>query len=219
MANPAISQPFNGIEDPAAGSDSGSGHLLQRLPSFAAAATLAMLLAMTVATAISIRTINQTRSDLRFQELVDTVSLEVDAEFNKSLSELAAIKGFLEATDSVTPAQFRTFASALEKANWSVNALGFIRKVSADETAEFNRMMSMQLNDDFVLESDGLRQYFLPVAFTYPETLGTLNPGEDMSNHPTYTPLMNRAELERKIVASPPVPSASNPHDQAVVLV
>ena len=76
-----------------------------------------MLLAMTVATAVSIRTINQTQSQLRFQELVDSVSQEVDAEFNKSLSELAAIKGFLEATDSVSPSQFRTFATALENEN------------------------------------------------------------------------------------------------------
>ncbi|MEE8046318.1 MAG: ATP-binding protein, partial [Dehalococcoidia bacterium] len=37
--------------------------------------------------------------------------------------------------------------------------------------------------------------------------------------HPRYTPLMNEAEAERKMVASQPVPSASNPHDQAVVLV
>ncbi|MCZ6539690.1 MAG: ATP-binding protein, partial [Chloroflexi bacterium] len=106
-----------------------------------------------------------------------------------------------------------------EQADWSVNALGFIKKVNADETADFNRMMSLQINDDFVLESDGFRPYFLPVAFTYPETLGTLNPGEDMLGHPIYIPLMNKAELERKSVASPPVPSAENPHDQAVVLI
>lgn len=219
LANPAISQPVNRTEDSVTGNDSGSGHLLQRLPSLAAAATLAMLLAMTLGTAISIRSINQSQSDLRFEELVDSVSLEVQSEFNKSLSELAAIKGFLEATDSVSPSQFRTFASALEKENWSVNALGFILKVSADETGEFNRMMSLQLDDDFKLESDGFRSYFLPVAYTYPETLGILNPGEDLLFHPTYTPLMDRAERERKMVASPPVPSASNPHDQAVVLV
>lgn len=219
MANLAISQPLNRVEDTAAANESESGHLLQRLPSLAAAATLAMLLAMTIGTAISIRSINISQSNLRFEKLVDSVSLEVDTEFSKSLSELAAIKGFLEATDSVSPAQFRTFASALENENWSVNALGFIRKVPAAETAEFNKMMSAQLNDDFRLESHGLRPYFLPVAYTYPETLGILNPGEDMLFHPTYTPLMNTAESERKMVASPPVPSASNPHDQAVVLV
>jgi PAS domain-containing protein len=80
-------------------------------------------------------------------------------------------------------------------------------------------MMSTQFNEEFVLESDGFRSYYLPVAFTYPETLGILNPGEDLILHTRYTPLMNKAELERKIVASAPVPSASNPHDQAVVLV
>jgi signal transduction histidine kinase len=178
-----------------------------------------MLLAMTLATAISIRTINQSQSDLRFEELVDSVSLEVDSEFNKSLSELAAIRGFLEASDDVTPARFRTFASALERENWSVHALGFIKRVDAADTADFNRMMSLQLNDDFNVESNGYRSFYLPVAFTYPETLGILNPGEDLVYHPRYTPLMNQAESTRKIVASPPVPSASNPHDQAVVLV
>lgn len=178
-----------------------------------------MLLAMTLATAISIRSINQSQSDLRFEELVDTISLEVDSEFNKSLSELAAIRGFLEATDDVSPDQFRVFASALERENWSVHALGFIKKVAASETEEFNQMMSVQLNDDFSLESGGYRPNYMPVAFTYPETLGILNPGEDLVFHPRYTPLMNTAELERKIVASSPVPSASNPHDQAVVLV
>ena len=219
MANPAVSQPVNHVQASAPGKEAAAGHLLKRLPSLAAAATLAMLLAMTLATAISIRSINQSQSDLRFEELVDSISLEVDAEFNKSLSELAAIRGFLEATEYVTPEQFRTFASALESANWSVNALGFIKKVEADETADFNRMMSAQLDDDFVLESDGFQPYYLPVAFTYTETLGILNPGEDLVLHPRYTPLMNEAELERKIVASAPVPSASNPHDQAVVLV
>ena len=219
MANPAIPQSVNRVDEPATESQSGSGHLLQRLPSLAAAATLAMLLAMTVASAISIRAINQTQSDVRFQELVDSVSQEVDAEFSKSLSELAAIKGFLEATDSVTPSQFRTFASALENENWSVNALGFIRKVSPDEAAEFNRMMSLQLGDEFKLESDGFRSHSLPVAYTYPETLGIFNPGEDLLFHPTYTPLMDTAERELKMVASPSVPSAENPHDQAVVVV
>jgi hypothetical protein len=219
LANPAIPQSIHRVEESAAGRKTGGDQLLQRLPTLAAAATLAMLLAMTVATAVSIRTINQTQSDLRFQELVDSVSLEVDSEFNKSLSELAAIKGFLEATDSVSPEQFRIFASALEAENWSVNALGFIKKVRADEIPEFNRMMSQQLNDDFRLESDGLRSYFLPVAYTYPETLGVLNPGEDLLFHPTYTPLMDRAERDRKMIASASVPSASNPHDQAVVLV
>ena len=178
-----------------------------------------MLLAMTIATGISIRSINQSQSDLRFGELVDTVSMEVDAEFNKSLSELAAIRGFLEATDLVSPSQFRTFASAIEQENWSVHALGFIKKVNGDDTTEFNRMMSSQLGDEFMLESEGRREYFLPVAYTYPETLGILNPGENMLYHPTYTPLMNTAQLERKMIASHPVPSASNPHDQAVVLV
>ncbi len=178
-----------------------------------------MLLAMTLATAISIRSINQSQSDLRFDELVDSVSLEVDSEFNKSLSELAAIQGFLEASDDVNPSQFRTFASALERASWSVHALGYIKKVAADDTAGFNRMMSLQLNDDFELGSDGYQDFYMPVAFTYPETLGILNPGEDLAFHPRYTPLMNKAETERQIVASPPVPSASNPHDQAVVLV
>lgn len=219
MANPAVSQPLNHVEASTPGKEAAAGHLLKRLPSFAAAATLAMLLAMTLATAISIRSINQSQSDLRFEELVDSISLEVDAEFNKSLSELAAIRGFLEATEYVTPEQFRTFASALEQANWSVNALGFIKKVEADETIEFNQMMSFQLNDEFALEEDGYRSYYLPVAFTYPETLGILNPGEDLVLHPRYTPLMNAAESENKIVASAPVPSASNPHDQAVVLV
>lgn len=201
------------------GNDDSAGHLLQRLPSFAAAATLAMLLAMTLATAISIRAINQSQSGLRFEELVDSVSLEVDSEFKKSLSELAAIRGFLEASDDVNPGKFRTFASALERENWSVHALGYIKKVDSDETAEFNRMMSLQLGDEFELEAGGYRPFYMPVAFTYPETLGILNPGEDLVYHPRYTPLMNKAELERKIVASPPVPSASNPHDQAVVLV
>ena len=219
MANPAVSQPLNHVGTSAPGKEAAPGHLLKRLPSFAAAAILAMLLAMTLATAISIRSINQSQSDLRFEELVDSISLEVDAEFNKSLSELAAIRGFLEATEYVTPKQFRTFASAHERENWSVNALGFIKKVEADETADFNRMMSAQIGDEFVLESDGFRSYYLPVAFTYPETFGILNPGEDLVLHPRYTPLMNEAEYERKIVASPPVPSASNPHDQAVVLV
>ena len=79
--------------------------------------------------------------------------------------------------------------------------------------------MSLQLGNDFKLESNGLRSYFLPVAYTYPETLGILNPGEDLLFHPTYTPLMDRAERERTMIASPSVPSASNPHDQAVVLV
>ena len=148
-----------------------------------------------------------------------SVSVEVDAEVNKSMSELAAIRGFLEATNDVTPAQFRTFASALERENWSVHALGFIKQVNADDTAGFNQMMSLQLDDEFRLESDGHRSYFLPVAFTYPETLGILNPGEDLIFHPRYTPLMTETELERRMVASPPVPSASNPHDQAVVLV
>ena len=219
MANLAVSQPLTHVEATAPGKEAAAGHLLKRLPSLAAAATLAMLLAMTLATAISIRSINQSQSDLRFEDLVDSISLEVDAEFKKSLRELAAIRGFLEATEYVTPEQFRTFASALERANWSVNALGFIKKVEADETADFNRMMSTQLNEEFVLESDGFRSYYFPVAFTYPETLGILNPGEDLVLHLRYTPLMNEAELERKIVASAPVPSASNPHDQAVVLV
>jgi len=219
LANPAISQPITRIEDQQDAIQAATGHLLQRLPSLAAAATLAMLLTMTLATAISIRSINQSQSDLRFEELVGSISLEVDAEFNKSLSELAAIRGFLEATESVTPEQFRTFASALERENWSVNALGYIKKVNADETLEFNEMMSRQLDGNFALESEGFRSYYLPVAFTYPETLGILNPGEDLVFHPRYTPLMSKAELERRIVASAPVPSASNPHDQAVVLV
>ncbi len=219
LANPAISGLIKQSEQESASKDGSAGHLLQRLPSFAAAATLAMLLAMTLATAISIRSINQSQSDTRFEELVSSVSLEVDAEFNKSLSELAAIRGFLEASTDVGPGQFRTFSSALERENWSVHALGYIKKVDNTETAEFNRMMSLQLNDDFQLESDGYRPYYLPVAFTYPETLGILNPGEDLVFHPRYTPVMTKAEQERKIVASPPVPSASNPHDQAVVLV
>jgi len=180
LVNPAVNHPGNHADATAPGKEAAAGHLLQRLPSFAAAATLAMLLAMTIATAISIRSINQSQSDLRFEELVDSISLEVGAEFNKSLSELAAIRRFLEATEYVTPEQFRTFASALERANWSVNALGFTKRVEADETADFNQMMSTQLNDDFVLEADGSRSYYLPDAFTYPETLGILNPGEDL---------------------------------------
>jgi hypothetical protein len=48
-ANPAISQPIRLVENPTVAKEPAAGHLLQRLPSFATAATLAMLLAMTIA--------------------------------------------------------------------------------------------------------------------------------------------------------------------------
>ena len=83
MANPAVTQPLNHVEATVPGKEAAAGHLTKRLPSLAAAATLAMLLAMTLATAISIRSINQSQSDLRFEELVDSISLEVYAEFKK----------------------------------------------------------------------------------------------------------------------------------------
>ena len=87
MVNPAIPTFVKDNGRSAADIDQSAGHLLERLPSFTAAATLAMLLAMTLATAISIRTINQSQSDLRFDELVDSVSLEVDAELSYCFDE------------------------------------------------------------------------------------------------------------------------------------
>jgi len=219
LANPALPNIKESLSSKSEAKQLPERHLLKRLPTFAAAATLAMLLAMTLATAITIRSVNSARSDDRFDELIHSVSTELGSEFQKSLSELAAIKGFLEATDSVTRTQFNTFAGALEKENWSLQALGYVKKVEPDEVESFNRLMSEQLFESYDLESKGKHSNYYPVAFTYPESLGILNPGEDLSQHPRYMPLMIQAEADRRLIPSAPVPSASNPHDQAAVVV
>jgi hypothetical protein len=74
LVNPAVSQPFNHVEASVPDKEATVGHLLKRLPSLAAAATLAMVLAMTLATAISIRSINQSQSDLRLASTLATSS-------------------------------------------------------------------------------------------------------------------------------------------------
>lgn len=184
MANPALPNIKESLSSKSEAKQLPERHLLKRLPSFAAASTLAMLLAMTLATAITIRSVNSARNDDRFDELIHSVSTELGSEFQKSLSELAAIKGFLEATDSVIRTQFNTFAGALEKENWSLQALGYVKKIELYEVESFNQLMREQLFGSYDLESKGKHSTYYPVAYTYPETLGILNPGEDLSQHP-----------------------------------
>jgi signal transduction histidine kinase len=96
-----------------------------RLPVLAAAATLAMLLAMTIGTTVALRSLMAAKSQGRFDEFANNASAVVGAEFSRSLTEISAVEGFLRAADNVSPNAFNNFATALTRGGSAVKMLGY----------------------------------------------------------------------------------------------
>jgi signal transduction histidine kinase len=96
-----------------------------RLPVLATAATLAMLLAMTIGTTVALRSLMGAKSQGRFDEFADNAAAVVSAEVSRSLTEISAVEGFFRATDDVSLNAFSNFAAAVTRSGSAVRMLGY----------------------------------------------------------------------------------------------
>ena len=96
-----------------------------RLQVLATAATLAMLLAMTIGTTVALRSLIAAKSQGRFDEFADNAAAVVSAEVSRSLTEIPAIEGFFRATDDLSLNAFNNFAAAVTRTGSAVRMLGY----------------------------------------------------------------------------------------------
>ncbi|MBI2964659.1 MAG: CHASE domain-containing protein [Chloroflexi bacterium] len=140
-----------------------------RLPVLAAAATLAMLLAMTIGTTVALRSLMGAKSQGRFDEFAANASAVVGAEASRSLTEISAVEGFFSASDNVSENAFNNFALAMTRAGSAVKMLGYAP-----------------------LDTEGPSGRFT-VAHLYPTRPGLVTMGEDLSADSRFSAAIGRA--------------------------
>ena len=190
------------------------------LATFAAAAALSILLAMTISTAVLVDAIVSDRSRERFETFVAKATEIVAGEMRRSLTELAAIEGLMRASSEVTREEFETFAATLDRRGFAVQALGYIPRVTPDEAEEFNSFIREQGRAEYDLLATGTRDEYYPVAFTFPAETGILTVGGDLQGRAVFRDALREAAGRGdELVATAPTRAGPGPADQAAFLV
>jgi len=190
------------------------------LPTFAAAAALAILLAMTISTAVVVRGIARTQSHDRFEAFVHRATAIVSAEMRRSLTELAAIEGLLQASGSVSREEFEAFAATLDRRGFAVQALAYIPRVPLSGANEFTRLIRSWDRPMYDLTATGRREEYYPVAFTFPADTGIIVAGEDLYLRAPFREAIREAMSGGdRLVATVPARTGPGPLDQAAFVV
>ena len=190
------------------------------LATFAAAAALSILLAMTIGTAVVVRAIVVTRSQERFETFVAQASEIVVGEMRRSLTELAAIEGLMLASTEVTAEEFEAFGATLDRSGFAVQALGYVPRVTPEEAGAFNGVIRDQGRPDYDLLAKGVRDEYYPVAFTFPAETGIVAVGEDLYTQAAFRDALREAAAGvHRLVATAPTRTGPGPTDQAAFVV
>jgi PAS domain S-box-containing protein len=186
------------------------------LPTFAAAAALAMLLAMTIGTAVAVRGVVLSQSQARFEAFASQAAAEVNAEVSRSLTELAAIEAFGRIHREFDAGSFETFANTVGRQGAGVQALGLAPRVPESGAAAFDEFAARSGYDSPVLTAGTLRPEYFPLAYLVPPQPGLLRPGRELGADPVYGPLLETAMREGRLVASAPAQVPGHAEGQAV---
>ncbi|MEX0762302.1 MAG: ATP-binding protein [Dehalococcoidia bacterium] len=196
-----------------------SDKFTKRLPTFTAAAVLVMLLAMTIGTAVAVRSVMNAQSQSRFEEFVDRATASVASEVSRSLTELRSVEAFVRVNDDLNGNDFRSFAATIEGHGSAVQALGYIPLVSAADAGSFNALMAADGKRDFDLTANSVRSEYYPWAFSYPPTPEIVTPGQDLGQNAEYRTLLEEAQRTGTPIATRPAAIPGDPDGQAGFLV
>lgn len=163
------------------------------LPYFIVGATLTMLLAMTIGTAVMVRTIVATQSDDRFEAFSARASNSIAAELRAVVLEADEVSGVLVGSPEITVDGFLEFVSTLRDQDITANTIGFIPLVSAEDADEFESSLRSQGFTAYILESNPGNADQFPVAFIDPPSGFPAKFGDDLSRDPVFAQAMNEA--------------------------
>ncbi len=134
------------------------------LAPFAAGATLAMLLAMTVATAITVRGVMLAQSREQFNDFVSQAAVEINAEVSRGMTELAAVEGFIRETAEIDGTAFARFTETVSKHGTAVQALGYIPRIPQADAGEFSARLAREGRPDYDVRSAGSVPDYFPLV-------------------------------------------------------
>ncbi len=163
------------------------GHpLTRRLGFVAAAATFVMLLAMTIATAFTVRALLNSQSEQRFADMVDGATNSVLADLEGSFTELAALEAFIRTEGQLTTSNFQIFASTLNQRIGGSESIGFAPRVQSSEAASFIERMTQDGVDLTAFDTSTATADLFPVAYLFPPVEGLLEPGRNIVLDPRF---------------------------------
>lgn len=160
-----------------------SERFTQRLPVLAAAATLVMLLAMTIGTTVALRSLMSAKSQGRFDEFAGNAAAVVSSEVSRSLTEISAVEGLFSATGNVSSNEFRSFAVSLTRGGSAVKTLGYARVIDSPVGASAPEVR---------------------VEYLYPTARGSVSVGSSLDTDHRFSPAMIKARETASAVATGP---------------
>lgn len=164
-----------------------------RLPFFIAGATLTMLLAMTLGTAVMVRTIIANQSSDRFEAFSARASNTISAELRAIMTEADDVSDLLVGSPDITVDGFHDFAVGLRDRGAQARTIGFIPLIRAEDIDDFAATLRRQgLPRYEIATADGTGDQF-PVAFVDPLPGIPIGPGQDLSQDPMFAAAMNEA--------------------------
>lgn len=192
-------------------------HISGGLPTLAAGATLAMLLAMTISTTIAVRTFIRDQSVERFESAVANATASVNADVVRGLTELRAVEGLFKASDSVDPPHFNAFAASVKGRGSVVQSLGYVRRVLPRDVGQFNSSMQARGLVGYNLSVAGPE--YLVVEHMFPSGLGNVRLGADLRDDPLVGDALDRARQTRQPAAAGPLLMAGSRASDVALLV
>ena len=189
-----------------------------RLPTIAAGVTLAMLLAMTIGTAIGLRDLLNAQSQDRFRQFASNATAEFGAEVNRTRTELASVEGLVRADPAISQVRFQIFASTLERQDTAAQAIGYAPRIAPDQVESFNLLMRSRGYDRYSLQESGTRTEYFPLAHLFPPTPGAIRVGAELSGNDEFLGVLRAARRSGRLTASAPQALATSPQSQASFL-
>lgn len=174
------------------------------VPAYAAGATLAMLLAMTIGTAVAIRSIMASQSASQFEEFAGSLATTIETDIHLSFAELNAVESFVVGSTDVTATSFEAFISKLSSDGAHAQAFAYAPLITRYDLDDFNQMMRLAGRQDYDLSNTGYRPEYLPIAFSSPVVPGLASPGTDLLSDSRYRSAVVEARRTRQAVASTP---------------
>ncbi len=178
-----------------------------------------MLLAMTIGTAITVRGVMGSQSQAKFKAFTGQAAAAINAEVNRSLTELAAVEAYARVEHGLNAGLFSSFAETVTRRGGAVQALGYVPRISPAEVAEFNVFLANSGRDDYRLAGGSQQPEYFPLAYIAPPQPGFLSPGRDLLSDPVYGPLLNQGRKDLKLAVSVPARVSGDLTGQAVFLV
>jgi len=164
-----------------------------------------MLMAVTIVSALAVRSHFNTQSQEAFQDVVEGALVVLQEDINENMAELRAIQGLFNSTGDVSRNEFETFVSLFFDTKHGTQALEWIPRVPREQGDQFVQNVRKEGFDDFSIHPDSELADYFPVTYVVPAEPNLPAFGFDLATNPVRRAALERARDTGELVATGPI--------------